>query len=300
VKLYRRIAVLIPAGPRDDILDTLASVIHYSEHSRVIVVVDDSQVLVHKIDLIHELSQDIVVIPAPADAPGVYGGLWVKLAAGYRWILENYETSFILRMDADALLIGRGLEEYVDRAFFKNPNVGLLGAYKISPDGGARDSSWAARQLRSEVGIRGLHKTRSWFTLRNWLRLARRNDYIDGDSVLGGAYIHRYEAADRIYKFGWFDQPWMASSKLGEDHIMSLLTMACGYKIEDFSGPMDPMALKWKGLPAHPHQLLASGKLITHSVRSWADLDEDRVREIFANARRVIDYHPGRDSDDIS
>jgi hypothetical protein len=65
-----------------------------------------------------------------------------------------------------------------------------------------------------------------------------------------------------------------------------MLTVAAGYRIGDFSGPDDPMALKWIGLPAHPDELLARGKLVTHSVRSWQDLDQAQIRAIFAAARR--------------
>ena len=37
-----RIAVIIPAGPGDDLLDTVASVLRYTDPSRVILVVDDT------------------------------------------------------------------------------------------------------------------------------------------------------------------------------------------------------------------------------------------------------------------
>jgi hypothetical protein len=67
---------------------------------------------------------------------------------------------------------------------------------------------------------------------------------------------------------------------------MSMLTIAAGFKIGDFGGPSDPMALRWQGLPAHPTALLAAKKLVTHSVRSWGDLGEAEIRGIFAQARR--------------
>jgi hypothetical protein len=66
---------------------------------------------------------------------------------------------------------------------------------------------------------------------------------------------------------------------------MSLMTVASGYKIADFGGPEHPLAVKWNGLPAHPAELLAKGKLVTHSVRSWGDLTEREIRSIFAQAR---------------
>lgn len=279
------LAVIIPTSSRDDVSDAIASVVHYTASSRIIVVVDDAGISSDHASSIIALSRGIVIISAPPKAPGGHGGLWVKLAAGYSWILERYEPQIILRMDADALIIGKGLEEQANQIFNSDTRIGLLGSYRIGPDGQARDFSWAAHQLRVETGISGLRYPRRRSTLRSWLSLARRHGYIDGGSVLGGAYIHRYQAAADIYNSGWFAKPWLASSKLGEDHIMSLLTMAAGYQIYDFGGPTGPMALKWRGLPAHPKELLATGKLITHSVRYWQELGEQEVRKIFSEAR---------------
>jgi hypothetical protein len=279
------IAVIIPAGPRDDVLDTIASAVHYTELSRIIVVVDDTSIRHDRMNRIPALRTDTVVIPAPPRAPGNQGGLWVKLAAGYRWVLERYEPRMILRLDADALFIGRGLESKAAQAFASDPTIGLLGSYRIGPDGGARDPSWAARQLRVETGFRGMLHPRCRSTLRHLLNRGRCHGYVDGESALGGAYIHSHKAAECIYRHGWFDLPWLASSKLGEDHIMALLTVAAGFSIGDFGGPADPLALKWRGLPAHPADLLTAGKLVTHSVRSWQDLSERQIRDIFAEVR---------------
>jgi hypothetical protein len=279
------IAVVIPAGPRDDVADTVASVLHYTMSSRMIVVIDDTVAGNGNIGHIGDLRPDTVVIPAPVGAPGAHGGLWVKLAAGYRWILERYEPRIIVRLDADALFIGHGLEAKAEHEFSSDPMVGLLGSYRIGPDGGVRDSSWAASRLHAETGLRGLVRPKRRSSLRRCLSIARSNGYIDGESALGGAYIHSYEAARRIYEGGWFNQPQLASSKLGEDHLMALMTMAAGYRIADFGGPADPLALKWKGLPAHPADLLSAGKLVIHSVRFWKDLSERQIRDTFAQER---------------
>jgi hypothetical protein len=279
-------AVIIPAGPRDDILDTLCSVVHYTDTSRVIVVIDDDSKCTEDLARISRISTDIFLLPAPAGAQGVLGGLWVKLAFGYRWVLERYDPQIILRLDADALLIGKGLESCASHAFASDPRIGLLGSYRIGPDGGMRDHSWAARRLRAETGIRGLRHPKVRMQLRYYLSLARTHGYIYGESALGGAYIHNFEAANRIYSNGWFNRPWLASSKLGEDHIMALLTYAAGYHIADFGGPEDPLALRWRGLPAHPEELLAKRKLVTHSVRFWGNLTENDIRRIFKEARK--------------
>jgi hypothetical protein len=280
-----RIGVIVPAGPRDDVLDTLASVVHYTDPSRVIVVIDDTAGSGLGPGGAGDLSPDITVLPAPPRAPGGLGGLWVKLAAGYRWLLERYEPQTILRLDADALLIGHGLESCAEAAFLAQPDVGLLGSYRIDPAGEPRDWSWAARRLEVEAGPRGWRHPVRRSQLRQFLAAARTHGYVAGENVLGGAYLHSYQAAQRIQANGWLDRPELATSRLGEDHIMSLITRAAGYRLADLGGPQGPLAVKWQGLSAHPADLLASRKLVVHSVRSWQDLSEAEIRRTFQQAR---------------
>jgi hypothetical protein len=280
-----RIAVIIPAGPGDDVMDTLASVVQYTDLSRVILIIDDTSGLASKAAVIRNMSTDITIMPAPPRATGGYGGLWVKLAVGYSWLLDNFEPRTILRLDADALMLGPGIETAAERTFGEDPAVGLLGSYSIGPDGGARDFLPAARALRAETNLRGFLHPKRRSSLRRYVRLARNAGYIDGEHALGGAYLHSYAAAFSLYNSGWLDQPWLTTSKIGEDAIMALLTRAAGYRIADFGGPADPLALRWRGLPAHPVELLANEKLVTHSVRSWGDLTERQIRSIFAEAR---------------
>jgi hypothetical protein len=287
VRERKRIGVVLPVGPNDAeaALDTLASALYYLDESRIIVVVDDSGRHAEFAARVRELSPEIVVLQAPPRAPGGFGGLWVKIASGYQWLLERYHPDIVLRLDADALIIGAGLEECATREFAEKPGVGLLGSYRTDPNGNTRDWSWAARRVNIETGVRGMRHPRRWRRIRMFTALAGQHGYVDGEHVLGGGYIHSFEAADDISRRGWFVQPCFAKSKLGEDHLMGLLTVAAGYRIADFARPDDPMAVKWRGLPAHPDELLANKKLVTHSVRSWGPLGEAEIRAIFRTAR---------------
>ena len=284
---HKRIAVVLPVGPKDAeaALDTLASALYYLSESRVVVAVDDTGSRTDFATQAEKLSPDIVVLPAPQHAAGADGGLWVKLAAGYQWLLEKYAPDMILRLDADALIIGAGIEERAAQEFAKDRKIGLLGSYRVCPDGTRRDWSWAARRIRIEAGVRGLRYPGRRARLREFVTLARKNAYIEGEHALGGSYIHSLEAANTIYSKGWFQERYFATSRLGEDHIMGLVTVAAGYYIADFGRPEDPMALEWKHLPDHPDNLLADEKLITHSVRKWEHLNEPEIRSIFRAAR---------------
>ena len=156
---------------------------------------------------------------------------------------------------------------------------------RIGPDGATRDFSPAAGELKHEVGWLGLRRPPLRRTLRTLLREAERHGYEPGEHALGGAYLHRGEAVREIARRGWYDLPEFGASGLSEDHLMALITRAAGFRIADFGGPGDPMALRWRGLPAAPEQLVASGALLTHSVRFFADIEEPAIRAYFAAAR---------------
>lgn len=281
-----RLAVVMPVGPNDDAHDTVVSVLRYTDPA-VVVLVDDSG---GAIDLSSAAAQSpaVDVLPAPPDAEGAYGGLWVKLAAGYRRALELCpDLDVLLRLDADALIIGPGIAEAAAARFAADPSVGLLGSYRTGPDGGPRDFGPAVRVLRAEMGLRGRLRgggLRAW--LREQVAIAEANGYELGEHPLGGCYVHAGAAVRVLAERGWLDLPELARSKAGEDHLFALLTVGAGFRIGDFGGPDDPLALRWKGLPAHPRELLASGKLVTHSVRSFGELDERAIRAAFAAARR--------------
>src|SRR6476620_10124650 len=122
-----RIVVVMPVGPGEDASDTLESVVAYTDPSRAVVVVDDSGIP----DLASRLPReaDALVVPAPPGAEGSRGGLWVKLAAGYRAAAERFAFQVLLRMDADALLLRPGIEEAALARFAERPGVGMLGSY---------------------------------------------------------------------------------------------------------------------------------------------------------------------------
>jgi hypothetical protein len=287
VREHKRIAVVLPVGPLDveGAFDTLASALYYLDDSKIIVTVDDTGKNTGFGKRAQEMSSDIVALRAPSRAPGGDGGLWVKIAAGYQWVLDRYQPDIILRLDADALIIGTGIEDRAAGEFARDPGAGLLGSYRVCPDGTQRDWSWAARRLQIETGGRGLRYPARRLRLRRFAALARKNGYTAGEHALGGSYIHSYHAAQAMHARGWFGETSFATSKLGEDHIMGLVTVAAGYRIADFGGPDDPMSLEWKHLPAHPDDLLAEKKLVTHSVRSWDNLKEAEIRRIFRDAR---------------
>jgi hypothetical protein len=276
-------AVVVPAGPADDTLDTLDSVLQYVSPPRRVIVVDDTGGRLAGLD-----RPDVDVIPAPPRAPGGQGGLWVKLCAGYRHALDTFDPDIILRLDADALMLGPGLVERAGAKFHGGRStshrpLGMLGSYRIGPDGGRRDWTPAARLLALEAGVLGLRRPAVRRTLRNLLTAA--TGYRSGEHPLGACYLHTAAAVRAMRAAGYLDLPELAASGLGEDHLFALATVAAGFRIDDFGGPDDPLAVTWKGLPDAPERLVARGKLVTHSVRSYGTLTEPQIRARFRALR---------------
>jgi hypothetical protein len=278
------LAVVVPAGPRDDVVDTVRSILHWTTADRQVVVVDDSGIPTLA-DELTTLDPTVTVIPAPGDAPGAQGGLWVKIAAGYRQVAQRYAPRTLLRIDADALVIGPHPERDAEEAFAAHPEVGLLGSFRLGSDGGRRDFSWPSQQLRRETSALGLRHPGVRRTLRSWLAEAERQGYETGEHALGGAYFHSGAALRALYDQGRLDHPELADSGLGEDHLFALATVASGFRIGDFALEGQPLGLRWKGLPAAPDELVAQHRKVVHSVRSYGTLTESDIRTDFANRR---------------
>jgi hypothetical protein len=274
-----RMVVVIPAGPRDDVPDTLRSVLRYANPWHVIVI-DDTKG--RGIEFSHD---KLTIIPPAIDSSrfSTYGQLWVSLAAAFRYAVETTEFDLLLRLDADALLLGPGIGEVASTRFERYPRLGALGAYRIGPDGGARDWTPARKNIEAELGLRGLRQPSTRKTLQKLITDAP--GYILGEHILGAAVVYRGQTIRAMYDRGLLDLAGLANSATDEDHLFGLITVAAGYEMGDFSGPEDPMAVRWKGLPAAPEELLKAGKLVTHSVRSWEGMGECEIRKYFADAR---------------
>jgi hypothetical protein len=272
--------VVVPAGPKDDAADTLRSVLSYTD-SELILVIDDTA------GRGIALEDPRIVVFAPPDSPsGTLGGLWVKLAAAYRYAVEHADFDVLLRLDTDALILGPGVAAVAANRFADDPALGALGAYRVSPDGRSRDWTPAVKSVKAQVGLRGLRHPAARRRVRALIDQAP--EYVMGEHALGGATVSRGDMVREWHRRGMLDYPELGDSALCEDHLFGLLTVAAGYRTGDFSGPDDPFALRWVGLPAAPADLLAAGKLVTHSVRSWENMQEDEIRAFFAGHRSAV------------
>jgi hypothetical protein len=277
-----RIVVVVPAGPWDDTADTLRSVLCYLTPERVLVIDDTRGRGIG-------ISDPLIEVFTPPDAPaGVYGGLFVKESAALRHLADTAEFDILLRLDADALILGTGVAKLAAERFASDQSLGALGAYRVGPDGRERDWTPAATLIKAAAGPLGLRHPAARRRIRQLVAGAREHGYTLGEHALGAAVFFRGDTIRDMHRRGMLNYPELARAHIGDDHILGLLVVAAGYRIGDFGGPGDPLAVRWHGLPAAPEDLLAAGKLITHSVRSWAQMPEAEIRGYFAAHRPGI------------
>jgi hypothetical protein len=238
-----------------------------------------------------------------AGASIVRTGLWDQrvpdrfsaMTAGTIEALKRAQGDFALKLDTDAVVIAP-FAASIRAILSGDPSIGIIGAFDRAAAGGRRDwSMWPAVIRRSRWPIRAaraggplprirLPSRNERHTARRLIRAAASNpSYSLGAHCLGGAYAVSPSLFARRELLDW--RPWV-ETQLSEDVTLGLLCGAAGLRMQNAVGGAEPFAVSWKGLPAEPSRLLASGHSIVHSVRDDSHGTEWELREWFRiNAR---------------
>jgi hypothetical protein len=285
-KPYFQTVVVIPGGPSEPIesvSDTIDSVRTFLSPSQKIILVDNSSHGLGK--RVRERYPDIDVVQGKHN--GKFARLYLNIASGSAHAYERYRFEVLLRMDADALIIGARPDEDAVAYFEARSEVGQIGVYKFDYQG--RRHSW--RPINLSILGQAINPM-SWFSpkspgwnLRRMLLGALKQGYQLGEHIYGGGFFLSYLAVERLYRAGILTNDALADVRLQEDHITSLAVMSVGLKLADFASGNYPMAQAWRGLPDAPEILLQRGKKVIHSVRYYQDLDEHAIRSFFRQQR---------------
>ena len=281
--------VVIPIGPTcciEFVEDTLNSIYYYMNRATTkIILVDDSQISTGK--RLAEIFPNVDVIENLINK-GKDANLYYSLSNAFSYAFKHYNFKVILRMDTDALIIGKNPENKALEYFKMKSRIGLLGSYKHGYNSGLRDFSWSKRQLILESSIlslvKGLHRIKGILTLRALIKRAKKNGYILGEHCMGGACFYSYECIKSLSKHNYLPIHNIQWSKLQEDMIFGLLIKSVGMGMADFVLETDPLGVKWRGLPDRPSKLIQTKKVI-HSTRYFEDMDEKSIRDYFKSKR---------------
>ncbi|MCA1978118.1 MAG: glycosyltransferase family 2 protein [Thiobacillus sp.] len=193
-------------------------------------------------------------------------GLDLTLRRGFREALRLFDSSFVVKIDPDALVIGPGLYRVLQDTFTAHPRVGIAGTYRIDWNGERRDLSyWRDRmkQRRKDLG--------------KPLERALANGYILGEGVQGGCYALRSTCLERIDSAGWLEgaegyRPrHIKGQQIGEDSLITMLVHAAGYEGLDIGGPGQPFGIWDVGLPMPPEDLIRQNRIVTHALKYHDD-----------------------------
>ena len=269
-------AILIPAARRDDIRDTVDSVLHFEPELMVVVIKDFDEELM--------LDSRVTVLPPLPGVRNGLGAIFQKKAWAFDYILQNTEVDIILSLDADALLLRSGVFPMVSQ-FFLDSSIGIAGCCRIAPSGGTRDFTPVARSISSRGGLRSFGQRQARGFVGELLDRASTTDYVLGEHALGGAQFFRREMLSHWKSLGWLGDFGVSKLHIPEDGLFGLMAYASGYSIADIGGPGGLLNISWRGLPDSPEQICDSDAYATHSVRSYGSMREDQIRGFFKERR---------------
>ncbi len=226
------------------------------------------------------------------------GQLFCNIGKAIEYACDTYTFDVLLRMDADALIIGPRPQDDAIAYFKQHPSIGIAGGYEFNyheervyqgPRGWWPQNAWVAYEAFNPLSL----LVPNWygFFFRQIVMRAVKNGYVIGHQINGGAFFYQYKCAMAIRAAGWLNHPKLARLALAEDQIATILTRAVGMGIGNFSQDDAPFAVDWSGLPASPTELLGRKKKITHSVKKWQDMTQPQIRTFFAESRGQIFPH---------
>jgi GT2 family glycosyltransferase len=261
-----RYAIVLPVGPGNiaNTLDTIDSILHYSDERVALFIVDD-----HTEDGTFEalsaLTDDRIVLLRGERSFG-YRGLHATVAIALRAIVAVGGFTLVFRVDWDALITGPGVCEEAATFFERNPHVGICGRHLINYDGSSKTFDMHTRSMLERVGWPPRDDDREIGGIGWIANMALKNGWGLGENVFGGAFFIRTEAVERMLELGFLDYIDNPDFWVIEDVFLTMCVLATGFDRAHFAMPLAPLALAYGCLPAPAAELYSRGMKVLHSV----------------------------------
>lgn len=284
-------AVLILAGPghaeRERVLDGLdALAAHEPALPRETLIVDDDR---SRHRAAWPTGVSVIANPRSGRGIGTLGGTVAGTLAGLAFLHRHAPGAWVLRLDADALVVGP-VAERVAAAW--RPADGVLGSCSRTCTGERRDvSGWAAEIRRHERPVwawRRPPRRPAWVRpadpfVRGVLAEARRAGYAPGEHCVAAGCALSAPLVAALAARGWLERPerWLGA-RLGDDIVLGAMSRGCGLSLRDLPSVF---GIRHVGLPADPAALRERGFGVVHSTRNDPVHDEASVRAFFAGER---------------
>ncbi len=311
------VAVIPVAQGKNEIYraqDLVDSVVYWEPAVSGILLLDDcpnNRNLTDHIRVEGSVRLQSIVSPRNGLGYGHLGGLCCGILHSLRWLVLNWNASFVVKLDTDSLVIGP-FANWLGYAAYRDPSAGLFGTVGITNN---RDFySFGSELYTASPLIEAFESEKFWthrnqslplpspFTNREELRAAQvtpfaalaspllaamSRGYRSLDFCQGGAYAISWKMLEKLEALGYLDSAaaW-TYIPIWEDVAMGMYAYASGFAIRDGSQEGSPFASQWNGLSCPPEDLLSKGHSIIHSIKNSSDYREADIRRFFAALRQ--------------
>lgn len=305
-----KFAVILPVGPGPHELDRTADLLDsfrvHEPNVSWFVFIDDTEQdrQLAQIFQFPPTCQAVSLMnPRQGRGVGYRGGLCAAVLTALRWIHQQTDASFALKVDTDTLVIAPFADK-IQGAIESLPEVGMLGAYDKTPNGAPRESpTWQRifKKLSSPIARwskPGRMMTNKPYHLALWGKSAKIRQHIQaalaqgyrfGEHCQGGAYAISAEMIKRMAAGGYLDDPllWLHAPS-GDDPMLGMYTRAVGLKMYNLVDRDQPFGIKFIGLAGTPEELLNRGYSLIHSVKDDPDFSEEAIRNFYQKNRATL------------
>jgi hypothetical protein len=292
--------VVMPVGPRSQpghVFDSVDAFLHYMPaESTVLLVLDDSRddvirAMLPTAPCIRYVSATALV-PTDDGEHNTRGALLLKQWHAVVAATADFDWRCLMRLDDDALLIGRSPHLEALSYYKANPDVGMLGAFRRRGDGSSKGITFGRQRRRYIRQIFSRHGLRQpslvLHLLKVWCSAAKAGHRLGGMCEGGALFLSR-AACDEIHDRFGAQRHLLRGCRLADDVLLSTYTAAAGFGIADFSDPDDVLAVNWRGLPMPLDELVRRNKRVVHPVKDPADPEHEvRVRDFFRARRATV------------
>lgn len=215
---------------------------------------------------------------------------------GVNYALKNFNNDYVLKLDPDALCINSFSAKIIERTA-SSKDCGIVGTYQEWPSGGNRKEDfldWGARvekvhqkgflrNLAIAMVLLDISIVRNYFRRKKIFKDAIGNGYSYGHHVQGGALALSNRFLAKLKETDMLSDPELfIRSYIGDDTIISLLAVSCGFRLESYNNSNEVFGI-WFRQPAYEaDELYSRGYSLIHSIKH-KDIDEERkLRASFA------------------
>jgi hypothetical protein len=218
-----------------------------------------------------------VILERNGQANG-YSGIAVTIFQAFQSLsIRLPEASLVVRVDPDCCILRSGLVELAQRKFLE-AGPGLLGCYKLTPEGEQRDHSYHRASMIRDLGFFGRDAVTNQvrigfpFYLGYFLR-ALTNGYRAGDHVLASLVVLHGDTFRALARAGyWQSIPVDGSCHIKvDDPLISLGVASIGHKLIDINTPEKGeinVWVKYKGaIQPTAQEIVRRGYLAVHPLK---------------------------------